>query len=134
MNNKINVKEWLSMDIPDNQLSEDEYDLDEDQTDEEAQQQVHNINSLLLQFDQDDTVDLESLENNNMLVFDFLELNDTVLSNSNNTSFSIVLRPRATTLDEGNLQNEPRNISNNFPKTPVPEPEVSVDRQWRKRQ
>jgi len=48
-------------------------------------------------------VDLESLENNNdMLVFDFPELNDTVLSNFNNTSFSRVLRPRATTLDEEN--------------------------------
>lgn len=134
MSNKNDVEEWLSMDIPDNQLSEDEYDLDEDQTDEQAQQQVHNIDSLLLQFDQDNTVGLESLENNNdMLVFDFPELNDTVLSNSNNTSFSRVLRPRATTLDDENLQNEPSNISNNLPETPVPEPEVSVDRQWRKR-
>lgn len=68
-----------------------------------------------------------------MLVFKFPELNDTVLSNSNNSSVSRGLRPRATTLDEGNLQNEPINISNNFPRTPILEPIVSIDRQLRKR-
>jgi len=79
-------------------------------------------------------VDLESLKNNNdILVFDFPEINNTVLSNFNNTSFSRVFRPRATTLDEGNLQNEPSNISNHFPETPVPEPEFSVDKQRKNR-
>lgn len=68
-----------------------------------------------------------------MLVFDLPELNDTGLSNSNNSSVSRVLRPRATTLDETSLQNEPIKISNNFHETPILEPIVSVDRHWRKR-
>jgi len=58
--NEKYVEEWLAMDIPHNQLSEDEYDLDEDETYEKAQQLVHNIDSILLKLNRDNNIDLET--------------------------------------------------------------------------
>lgn len=45
--NEDNVNEWLLMDIPNDQDSEDEYDLDDGDTDEQAQQQVLELRNVL---------------------------------------------------------------------------------------
>lgn len=134
------IEEWLAVDIPDTQLSEDEFDIDECQTDEQAQQQSIAIDRLLLRIDQDievNNMDLESFENNDeMLVFDFPELDDShvVPSDTNNSNFSRVLRPRTSlTAIEENFQNKPTNIILNFPETPDVEPKIEINRQWRKR-
>lgn len=145
MNNKLienDVEEWLAMDIPDNHiLSEDEYDLDEDQMDEEAPNQVEIIDRLFLPTGQDiesSSKDLELLENNDdMLVFDFPEFsndNNDVPTNADNPSLMRILRPRtSTTLIENNVQNNPIVIVPNLPVTPDPVLQTEINRQWRKK-
>ncbi|KAE9522328.1 hypothetical protein AGLY_017274 [Aphis glycines] len=145
MNNKLienDVEEWLAMDIPDNHiLSEDEYDLDEDQMDEEAPNQVGIIDRLFLPTGQDiesSSKDLELLENNDdMLVFDFPEFsngNNDVPTNADNPSLMRILRPRtSTTVIENNFQNNPIVIVPNLPVTPDPVLQTEINRQWRKK-
>ncbi|XP_022165242.1 piggyBac transposable element-derived protein 3-like [Myzus persicae] len=106
------------MDIPDNHiLSEDEYDLDEDQMDEEAPNQVEIIDRLFLPTGQDiesSSKDLELLENNDdMLVFDFPEF-----SNDNNDVPTNADNPI---------------IFSNLPVTPDPVLQTEINRQWRKK-
>jgi hypothetical protein len=117
------VEEWLAMDIPDNQLlSEDEYNLDEDQMDEEAPKQVEIIDRLFLQTYQDIEIsskDLELLENNDdVLVFDFPEFsndNNIIPTNTDNPSLMRILRPRTSTIIiENNVQNDPTVIAPNI--------------------
>lgn len=141
MNNKRienDVEEWLAIDIPHNHiLSEDEYDLDEDQMDEETPNQVEIIDRLFLPTGRDmesSSKDLELLENNDdMLVFDFPEFsndNNDVPSNADNPSLMRILRPRtSTTHVENNVQNNPIIIVPNLPVTPDPVLQTEINRQ-----
>lgn len=143
------MKEWLAMDMPNDLQSEDDYDLDENQTDEQAPQQVDPIDRLLFPICQDieDTnINLQPVENNSeMPVFDFSELNDTINnnwnniiaepSNTNNLSFLRVLRPRASApSDEVNIHNEVIPPLILLPqKSQTQNLEYKINIQWRKR-
>ena len=150
------IEDWLLMDVPDDPESEDEYDVDDGDTDEQAQQEVIEFSNFFLQSEcETGNNDKEPLiiDNSDVIIFDFPEFDfspqtdDVSLKTTNTPSSSRTLRPRLS--NSTNLSNKsfsdhvmtditrtPEHIDNNttteLPVNNSPDP-IEVNRQWRKK-
>lgn len=101
------IEEWLLMDVPDDPESEDEYDLDDGDTDEQAQQEVIELSNFFLQSEcENGENDKEPLitDNSDVIIFDFPEFDsnhqteDACQNKTNTPNSSRTLRPRVSNL------------------------------------
>lgn len=132
------LEEWLVMDLPDDQHSEDEYDLDDILTDEQAQKKVDQVDNYLLHNEQF-LEENELINNDDNLIFDFPEY-DQIPSTSSNSSMLHTRTLRSqTSLKIGITNNQTTEIpivvnvpANNVPAVPEIEQNVEINRQWKK--
>jgi len=150
------IEDWLLMNVPDDPESEDEYDVDDGDTDEQALQEVIEFSNFFLQSEcETGKNDKEPLiiDNSDVIIFDlpefdfFHQTEDVSLKTTNTPSSSRTLRPRVS--NSTNLSN--KSISDhvipNITRTPehidnkttielavnnTPHP-IKVNRQWRKK-
>lgn len=111
--NDQDIEEWLLMDIPDDPESEDEYDVDDGDTDEQAQQEVIELSIFFLQTEcETGENDKEPLitDNSDFIIFDFPEFDlhhqteDASQNTTNTPNSSRTLRPRVS--NSTNLSNK----------------------------
>jgi hypothetical protein len=69
------LEEWLAMDLPDGEDSEDEYDLDDILTNEQPQNEVEKLDKYFLHNEQLSEV-TEIVNNDDFIIFDFPESNN----------------------------------------------------------
>lgn len=123
-----NLEEWLAMDLPDGEDSEDEYDLDDILTNEQAQNEVEKIDKYFLHNEQHSEV-TEIVNNDDFIIFDFPESN-----NQNQcTSDSSILDTRTLRSQTSQMP-----IVVNLPADrgviPVStESNIEINRQWKKK-
>ncbi|XP_016655726.1 piggyBac transposable element-derived protein 3-like [Acyrthosiphon pisum] len=144
------------MDVPDDPESEDEYDVDDGDTDEQAQQEVIEFSNFFLQSACETGKNVKEpliIDNSDVIIFDFPEFDfshqteDVSLKTTNTPSSSRTLRPRVS--NSTNFSNKsisdhvipdntrtPEHIDNNttieLAVNNTPDP-VEVNRQWRKK-
>lgn len=131
------LEEWLAMDLPDDQNSEDEYDLDDILTDEQAQKEVEQLDYYLLQnerlFEEN-----ELINNDNALIIDFPEHVQNPCSPSNSSMlYTRTLRSQSSVkIDMTNNPTETSivvNVPANVPVEPEIEQNIDINRLWKKK-
>jgi len=122
------LEEWLAMDLPDGEDSEDEYDLDDILTNEQAQNEVEKLDKYFLHNEQLSEV-TEIVNNDDIIIFDFPESNNI----NQCTSDSSILDTRTLRSQTSQMP-----IVVNLPADggviPIStESNIEINRQWKKK-
>lgn len=122
-------EDWLAMDLPNGEESEDEYDLDDILTDEQAQNEVEQLDNYLLQNEQ--LLEVNEIDNNDdFIIFDFPESNNQNPCTSSDSSMLHTRNLRSQTSQIPIVVNVPVDetvISENI------EHNIEINRQWKKK-
>lgn len=123
------LEEWLAMDIPDGEDSEDEYDLDDILTNEEAQNEVEKLDNYFLRNEQLSEV-TEIVNNDDFIIFDFPESNNQNQCTSSDSSIVDTRTLRSQTSQMPIVVNVPVD-DGVIPESM--EPNIEINRQWKKK-
>ncbi|CAI6369783.1 unnamed protein product [Macrosiphum euphorbiae] len=123
------LEEWLAIDIPDGEDSEDEYNVDDILTNEEAQNEVEKLDKYFLRNEQLSEV-TELVNNDDFIIFDFPEGNNQNQCTSSDSSIIDTRTLRSQTSQTPIDVNVPVDggvIPENI------EPNIEINRQWKKK-
>lgn len=124
------VEEWLAMDIPDGEDSEDEYDLDDMLTGEEAQNEVEKLGKYFLHNEQLSEI-TEIVNNDDFIIFDFPENNNKNQCISSDSSIADTRTLRSQTSQIPIVVNVPVDGGVIIPEST--ELNIKINRQWKKK-